>query len=106
MFDGASFVLDADRDAGGPAAGLAARRWRSTRWRRATARLGCAAGDDRRAAATASTAIYHAMMLGLRDYVNKNRFPGVVLGLSGGIDSALSRRRRGRRAGRRSGCAA
>ena len=30
------------------------------------------------------------MMLGLRDYVKKNRFPGVVLGLSGGIDSALS----------------
>jgi len=29
-------------------------------------------------------------MLGVRDYVNKNRFPGVVLGLSGGIDSALS----------------
>ena len=29
-------------------------------------------------------------MLGLRDYVNKNRFPGVVLGLSGGIESALS----------------
>jgi len=34
--------------------------------------------------------IYAAMMLGLRDYVGKNRFPGVVLGLSGGIDSALS----------------
>ena len=30
-----------------------------------------------------------ACMLGLRDYVNKNRFPGVVLGLSGGIDSAI-----------------
>ena len=30
------------------------------------------------------------MMLGLRDYVNKNGFPGVILGLSGGIDSALS----------------
>jgi NAD+ synthase len=30
------------------------------------------------------------MMLALRDYVNKNRFPGVVLGLSGGIDSAIS----------------
>ena len=28
-------------------------------------------------------------MLGLRDYVNKNGFPGVVLGLSGGINSAL-----------------
>lgn len=34
--------------------------------------------------------IYRAMMLGLRDYVDKNHFPGVVLGLSGGIDSALS----------------
>lgn len=32
---------------------------------------------------------YKACMLGLRDYVRKNRFPGVVLGLSGGIDSAL-----------------
>ena len=35
-------------------------------------------------------AIYNAMMLGLRDYVRKNRFPGVVLGMSGGIDSALT----------------
>jgi NAD+ synthase len=34
--------------------------------------------------------IYGAMVTGLRDYVNKNKFPGVVLGLSGGIDSALS----------------
>src|SRR5205807_8177514 len=32
---------------------------------------------------------YCACMLGLRDYVNKNGFKGVVLGLSGGIDSAL-----------------
>jgi NAD+ synthase len=35
-------------------------------------------------------AMYSAMMLGLRDYVHKNRFPGVVLGMSGGIDSALT----------------
>ncbi len=34
--------------------------------------------------------IYTALMVGLRDYVNKNGFPGVVLGLSGGIDSALA----------------
>ena len=34
--------------------------------------------------------IYHAMMVGLRDYVQRNGFPGVILGLSGGIDSALS----------------
>src|SRR5206468_2442286 len=33
---------------------------------------------------------YRGLMLGLRDYVNKNRFPGVLLGLSGGIDSALT----------------
>ncbi len=34
--------------------------------------------------------IYHALMLGLRDYVNKNGFSCVVVGLSGGIDSALT----------------
>src|SRR3569833_2546099 len=34
--------------------------------------------------------IYHAMMVGLRDYVTRNGFAGVILGLSGGIDSALS----------------
>jgi NAD+ synthase len=34
--------------------------------------------------------VYSALMLGLRDYVGKNGFPGLVLGLSGGIDSALS----------------
>ena len=33
--------------------------------------------------------IYCAMVMALRDYVDKNRFPGVVLGLSGGIDSAI-----------------
>ena len=34
--------------------------------------------------------VYQAMVLGLRDYVNKNGFPGVLLGMSGGVDSALS----------------
>lgn len=34
--------------------------------------------------------VYNALKLGLHDYVRKNRFPGVVLGLSGGIDSALT----------------
>ncbi len=33
--------------------------------------------------------IYRALVTGVGDYVNKNRFPGVLLGLSGGIDSAL-----------------
>jgi len=34
--------------------------------------------------------VYEALVMGVRDYVEKNRFKGVVLGLSGGIDSALS----------------
>jgi len=34
--------------------------------------------------------IYTALVTGVRDYVNKNGFPGVVLGLSGGLDSALT----------------
>jgi NAD+ synthase len=34
--------------------------------------------------------VYQAMIVGLRDYVQRNGFPGVILGLSGGIDSALS----------------
>lgn len=34
--------------------------------------------------------LYQALVLGVRDYVNKNRFKGVILGLSGGIDSALT----------------
>jgi NAD+ synthase len=34
--------------------------------------------------------VYRAMVVGLRDYVNKSGFPGVLLGLSGGVDSAIS----------------
>jgi NAD+ synthase (glutamine-hydrolysing) len=34
--------------------------------------------------------IYQALVLGIRDYVQKNHFPGLLLGLSGGIDSALT----------------
>jgi len=34
--------------------------------------------------------VYRAMVLGLRDYVNKSGFPGVLLGLSGGVDSAIT----------------
>jgi NAD+ synthase (glutamine-hydrolysing) len=34
--------------------------------------------------------VYRALCLGVRDYIGKNRFPGVLLGMSGGIDSALT----------------
>ncbi|HEY8566450.1 MAG TPA: NAD+ synthase [Beijerinckiaceae bacterium] len=46
-------------------------------------------GGDRAVLEEGDEADYAACTLGLRDYVEKNRFPGVVLGLSGGIDSAL-----------------
>jgi NAD+ synthase len=40
--------------------------------------------------ATGAALMYGALTLGLRDYVRKNKFPGILLGMSGGIDSALS----------------
>jgi NAD+ synthase (glutamine-hydrolysing) len=42
------------------------------------------------AEAGAEAGVYRALCLGVHDYINKNRFPGVLLGLSGGIDSALT----------------
>ena len=87
VFDGCSFVLNAD--------GKAAHHlpdWeehlRITRWHKQADGWVCEAGElaeweDHPAD------IYSAMVLALRDYVDRNRFPGVVLGLSGGIDSAI-----------------
>lgn len=90
VFDGASFILNADRKLA-----LQLPDWEervvTTTWTRSLIghRWTCAQGDI--AARDEDPAdIYHAMLLALRDYVNRNRFPGVVLGLSGGIDSALS----------------
>ena len=88
VFDGASFVLGRDRAL---RAQLPA--WTEsvavTRWERGADGMDCTGGPMAEGGDDLSD-IYSAMMLGLRDYVNKNRFPGVVLGLSGGIDSALS----------------
>ncbi len=89
VYDGASFVLNADGEIA-----LALPGWEEriaiTEWQRdGRGKWRCAPGD-KFVAEDRSSQIYHAMVLALRDYVNKNRFPGVVLGLSGGIDSALS----------------
>ncbi len=88
VFDGGSFVINADHSLALQmptfASGLAI-----TAWRRVDDDWVCAQGPVA-APHEGLSAIYRAMTLGLRDYVNKNRFPGVVLGLSGGIDSALS----------------
>ncbi len=88
VFDGASFVLNTDRRLAHQLPD-----WeedvRLTHWQRTPDGWQCAPGPISPSEA-GPAAMYHAMVLSLRDYVNRNRFPGVVLGLSGGIDSALS----------------
>jgi len=88
VFDGGSFVLNADCKLV-----VQMPTWREsvtvTQWTRKTDGWVCESGE-REALPDGLEAIYQAMMLGLGDYVRKNRFPGVVLGLSGGIDSALT----------------
>src|SRR6516165_40151 len=87
VFDGASFGLNADRAL---AFQLPAFREvvQTLRWDRGGNGGGCV--DDFIVAVEAGEkADYFACMLGLRDYVGKNGFKGVVLGLSGGVDSAL-----------------
>jgi NAD+ synthase len=88
VFDGGSFVLDRDGE-------VVARLpfWREDMatlcWDPATGRFEGQPGVLT-PVPSLQEQIYTAMVVGLRDYVNKNRFPGVVLGLSGGVDSALS----------------
>ncbi|MBN9788927.1 NAD+ synthase [Pseudonocardia sp. TMWB2A] len=87
VFDGASFVLNAD---GSMAHQLAdwVEEERVTQWHRTDDGWVCEAGAlETLEPHPADT--YMAMMVGLRDYVDTNGFPGVVLGLSGGIDSAI-----------------
>ena len=88
VFDGASFVLNPDRSLA-QLLPMFADRVVLTEWRRAGERLVCTPGEVARLPDRLGQ-IYGAMTLGLRDYVDKNGFPGVVLGLSGGIDSAIS----------------
>src|ERR1700687_5270051 len=87
VFDGVSFGLDADCS---PAVQRAAFQETivTTHWQRRGTTWRCEDGPMV-AAVEAERADYAACGLGLRDYVNKNGFPGVVLGLSGGVDSAL-----------------
>ena len=89
VFDGASFVLAADRRL------VAQAEWFSealltTQWERTADGFAPAEAAAIHRMPERLEAIYRAMVLGIRDYVEKNRFPGVVLGLSGGVDSALT----------------
>jgi NAD+ synthase len=88
VFDGGSFVMNPD----GTLAHLLPF-WREaiavTTWEKGDAGFRCV-GEATWDEPPRLDAIYRAMMLGLRDYVRKNGFRGIVLGLSGGIDSALT----------------
>ncbi len=87
LFDGASFVLNADRSVGAQMPAFA-ECVELTEWRREPAGWRCVSGP-KASIDEGEKAEYAACVLGLRDYVDKNGFKGVVLGLSGGIDSAL-----------------
>jgi NAD+ synthase len=86
VFDGASFVLNADRTLGAQLPGFAENITTLTfvkgdnGWRCDGPIAPLLEGDE---------GDYAACVLGLRDYVQKNDFPGVLMGVSGGIDSAL-----------------
>ena len=87
VFDGASFVLNADRSLA-----MQMPAWEpgvvTTSWHRGDDGWTCASGDVH-PIEEGLESLYLACVTGLRDYIEKNRFPGVVLGLSGGIDSAI-----------------
>nr|WP_314441634.1 NAD+ synthase [uncultured Sphingomonas sp.] len=88
-FDGSSMVFNADGERV-----VQMRDWEEqllfTEWRRDSAGRWSCITRDVHALSPNPEDIYLAMVVALRDYVTHNGFPGVILGLSGGIDSALS----------------
>jgi NAD+ synthase (glutamine-hydrolysing) len=92
VFDGRSFALDA---AGkvilrAPAFEESLALLHATRDPRGVVQLVADAADAIAPELADEESVYRALVLGVRDYVSKHRFPGVVLGLSGGVDSALT----------------
>jgi len=92
VFDGASFALNADRSLAFQMSQfeetLAVTTWKRGEGADEPEGWFCAAGPVSQIPER-EEADYRACMLGLRDYVNKNGFSSVVLGLSGGLDSAI-----------------
>jgi NAD+ synthase len=86
VFDGASFALNADRSLAMQAPAFVEDVTTLT-WTKGEGGWACKGPVS--PSLDGDRADYAACVLGLRDYVNKNGFPGVLLGVSGGIDSAL-----------------
>ncbi|MBN9372315.1 MAG: NAD+ synthase [Hydrogenophaga sp. SCN 70-13] len=87
VFEGRSFVLDAAGDLAGRARSFEEAEFDARFERAGQGAWRIHAAIDREHSAEAD--LWHALVLGVRDYVGKNGFPGAILGLSGGIDSAL-----------------
>ena len=87
VFDGGSFAIDAQGELSVSAQTFIEAFPIVTVDRSSDARL---APGDTVAERKDLDAVWQALVLGMRDYVDKNGFPGVVLGLSGGIDSAVT----------------
>ena len=86
VFEGRSFALDADGTVVGRAASFVEASLLVDARRNGSAlHLAAEVVAERSPQAD----LWHALVLGVRDYIGKNGFPGVLLGLSGGIDSAL-----------------
>src|SRR3984957_17145470 len=86
-FEGGSFALNADRSLAAQLPGFRACVARPV-WERGENGWRCTEGP-RELVEQGDEGDYAACVMGLRDYVDNNRFPGVVLGLSGGVGSAL-----------------
>jgi NAD+ synthase len=87
VFDGASFVLNPDLTFGAQFASFR-ETVATVVFERGADGWRCSGGPQAKLE-TGDAADYAACVLGVRDYVEKNGFPGVVIGLSGGVDSAL-----------------
>lgn len=89
VFDGASFVLDRS--------GVVVQQLPAFEEALSIVEIDCVSGNKANPnlaqitpVLSTEASVYQALTLGLKDYVTKNKFKGVVLGLSGGIDSALT----------------
>jgi NAD+ synthase (glutamine-hydrolysing) len=92
VFDGGSFAMDGQGNLVSRAAPFeeALPLIDVTRRDDGSIQLGAVAPEPVYPELTVVDSVYRALVLGVRDYVGKHRFPGVVMGLSGGVDSALT----------------
>jgi len=90
VFDGGSFAVQADGELCMTLPMFEEAVALSTWERQAGGAWRCTAAPPPAQWPTGPEELYRAMVLGLRDYVDKSGFPGVILGMSGGIDSALT----------------